>query len=120
MGISWVVLLISGLGALAGGWLYYGFSKIDCHPMFADPEAGCNMLKVWASEHVLIAGRLILPYQQLLTEEQDLLILSAASVIATALLILVIHRLVRRRSNRRLGAFADVRGFRPIEVEDDE
>ena len=119
MGLSWVVLLVSGIGALAGGWLYYGYSNIDCNPMFAGPEAACNMLMVWASEHVLIAARLVLPYRQFLTEEQDLLILSAASLVVTALVILVIHRLVRRRRKRRMGIFADVPGFRPIDGEGD-
>ena len=119
MGVSWLVLLTSALGALAGGWLYYGYSNMDCNPMFAGPEAACNMLTAWASEHVLIAGRLVLPYREFLIEEQDLLIRSAASIVVTALLILVIRRLVRRRRKRRMGAFADVPGFRPIDGEGD-
>ena len=119
MGVSWLVLLTSALGALAGGWLYYGYSNMDCNPMFAGPEAACNMLTAWASEHVLIAGRFVLPYREFLIEEQALLIPSAASVVVTALLILIIHRLVRRRRKRRMGAFADVPGFRPIDGEGD-
>jgi len=119
VGVSWLVLLTSALGALAGGWLYYGYRNIDCNPMFAGPEAACNMLTVWASEHVMIAGRLVLPYRQFLIEEQDLLIRSAAGVVVTALLVLVVHRLVRRRRKRRMGAFADVPGFRPIDGERD-
>lgn len=119
VGVSWIVLLTSALGALASGWLYYGYSNIDCNPMFARPEAACNMLTAWASEHVLITGRLFLPYRAFLIEEPDFLIRSAVSAVVTALLILVIHRLVRRRRKRRMGAFADVPGFRPIDGEGD-
>lgn len=119
LGASWIVLVIAGLGALVSGWLYYGYSNMDCHPMFAKPEAACGMLTAWASEYVLSAGRTILPYRQILTEERDLLILFAASGVGTALLIQVIHRLVRRRRKRRLGAFADLPEFRAIELEGD-
>ena len=119
VGVSWLVLLISGLGALAGGWLYYGYSNMDCNPMFAGPQAACNMLTAWASEHVLSAGRFALPYRQFLIEEQVLLIRLAASVVVTALSTLVVQRLVRRRHKRRMGAFADVPGFRPIDDEGD-
>ena len=97
VGLSWIVLLISGIGALTGGWLYYGYSRIACHPMFARPELNCDTLTVWAAEHILIAGRLVLPYRQLLTQKQDLLLYAAAFAFVTALLILVIHRIVRRR-----------------------
>lgn len=119
LGASWIVLVIAGLGALVSGWLYYGYSNMDCHPMFDKPEAACGMLAVWASEHVLSAGRMILPYRQILTEERDLLILFAASAVGTALLIQVIHRLVRRRRKCRLGAFADLPEVRPIEKAED-
>lgn len=113
---SWLVLLAASLGALVGGWLYFGYIKIECHPMFAKAEAGCGMLQTWASEHVMIAGRAILPYRQILTDQQKLLILFACAAMAAALLIQVVHRVVRRRRQRRLGAFADVRGFRPIDL----
>ena len=115
LGASWIVLVIAGLGALVSGWLYYGYSNMDCHPMFAKPEAACGMLSVWASEHVLSAGPMILPYRQILTEERDLLILVVASVVSVALVIQLVNRIMRRRRRRRLGAFADVPGFRPIE-----
>jgi len=115
IGFSWIVLLIAALGVLASGWLYYGYSNMDCHPMFAKPEAACGPLTAWASDHVLIAGRTILPYRQVLTDERDLLILLAASAVVTALLVLIIHRIARRRRKRRLGVFADIPGFRPIE-----
>jgi hypothetical protein len=113
---SWLVLLVASLGALVGGWLYFGYIKIECHPMFARAEAGCGMLQTWASEHVMIAGRTILPYRQVLTDQQNLLILLAGAAMVAALLIQVVHRVVRRRRQRRLGAFADVRGFRPIDL----
>ena len=116
--VSWVVLLVAGLGVLAGGWLYYGYSHMDCHPMFSKPEAACSTLTAWASDHVLIAGRAILPYRQVLTDEQDLLILLSTSAFVTALLVQVIHRIAKRRRKRRLGAFADIPGFRPIEREE--
>ena len=113
---SWLVLLAASLGALVGSWLYFGYIKIECHPMFAKAEAGCGMQQTWASEHVMIAGRAILPYRQILTDQQKLLILFACAAMAAALLIQVVHRVVRRRRQRRLGAFADVRGFRPIDL----
>ena len=113
---SWLVLLVSSLGALVGGWLYFGYIKIECHPMFASAEAGCGMLQTWASEHVMIAGRAMLPYRQILIDQQKLLILLAGTAMAAALLIQVFHRVVRRRRQRRLGAFADVRSFRPIDL----
>lgn len=119
VGASWIVLMVAGLGVLASGWLYYGYSNMDCHPMFAKPEATCGTLTAWASDHFLIAGRTILPYRQVLTDERDLLILLAASSVVTALLVQVIHRIARRRRKRRLGVFADIPGFRPIEGEGD-
>jgi hypothetical protein len=113
---SWLVLLAASLGALVGGWLYFGYIKIECHPMFAGAEAGCGMLQTWASEHVMIAGRAMLPYRQVLTDQQNRLILLAGGAMAAALLIQVVHRVVRRRRQRRLGVFADVQGFRPIDL----
>lgn len=113
---SWLVLLAASLGALVGGWLYFGYIKIECHPMFAGAEAGCGMLQTWASEHVMIAGRAMLPYRQVLTDQQNLLILLVGGAMAAALLIQVVHRVVRRRRQRRLGVFADVQGFRPIDL----
>jgi hypothetical protein len=113
---SWLVLLAASLGALVGGWLYFGYIKIECHPMFARAEAGCSMLQTWASEHVMIAGRAMLPYRQVLTDQQNRLILLAGGAMAAALLIQVVHRVVRRRRQRRLGVFADVQGFRPIDL----
>lgn len=113
---SWLVLLAASLGALVGCWLYFGYIKIECHPMFAKAEAGCGMLQTWASEHVMIAGRAILPYRQILTDQQKLLILLAGVAMAAALLIQVVHRVVRRHRQRRLGVFADVQGFRPIDL----
>ena len=118
LGASWIVLLIASFGVLASGWLYYGYSHMDCHPMFSKPEAACGMLTAWASDHVLIVGRAILPYRQVLTDEQDLLILLSTSAFVTALLVQVIHRIAKRRRKRRLGAFADIPGFRPIEGEE--
>ena len=113
---SWLVLLVASLGALVGGRLYFGYIKIECHPMFAKAEAGCSTLQTWASEHVMIVGRAILPYRQVLTDQQKLLILLAGVAMAAALLIQVVHRVVRRRRQRRLGVFADVQGFRPIDL----
>jgi len=34
VGASWSVLLINGLGMLVAGWLFHGYRKLDCHPMF--------------------------------------------------------------------------------------
>ena len=115
---SWILLLVAGLGMLVSGWLYYGYSNMDCHSMFAKPEATCSKLTAWASDHALMAGRSILPYRQVLTDERDLLILLAASGVVIALLVQVIHRIIRRRRRRRLGVFADISGFRPIEGEE--
>ena len=116
VGASWIVLLINGLGMLVAGWLFHGYSKLDCHPMFAKSEAACSTLTTWASEHVMIAGRALMPYRQVLTYEQDLLLISAMSAFNAALLIQVVHRLSVRRRKRRLGVFADARGFRPIDL----
>jgi len=113
---SWLILLAASLGTLVGGWLYFGYIKIECLPMFARAEAGCGMLQTWASEHVMIAGRAIMPYRQVLTDQQNLLILLAGAAMVVALLIQVVHRVVRRRRQRRLGVFADVKGFRPIDL----
>ena len=115
VGASWFVLLVAGLSGLASGWLYYGFSHMDCHPMFAKPETTCGMFTAWASDHFLIAGRTILPYRQALNDERNLVILLVASAIVTALLVQVFYRISRRRRKRQLGVFADVPGFRPIE-----
>jgi len=71
--IRWIVLLISCLTALAGAWLYYGYSHMDCHPIFAQPAEGCGMMNAWASEHTLIAGRFLLPYSEVLINKLGLL-----------------------------------------------
>lgn len=113
---SWLVLIAASLGALVGGWLYFGYIKIECLPMFAKAEAGCGLLQTWASEHFMIVGRAMLPYRQLLTDQQKLLILLVCVALASALLIQVVHCGVRRRRQRRLGVFADVQGFRPIDL----
>jgi hypothetical protein len=114
--VSWIVLLITGLGGLAAGWLYYGYSKLECHPMFAKLDAACSFLSTWASEHVMIAGRALMPYSRVLTSEQDILLLSTLCAVGSALLIQVVHRVLVRRRKRRLGVFADVKGFRPIDL----
>lgn len=115
LGVSWLVLSFAALVGLAGGWLYYGYRNMSCNPRFAGSEAACGKLSAWASEHVLVAGRTFMPYSEILTEEREFFILSAAIVVTAALVIQVIHRIVHRRRRRHLRAFADVRGFRPIE-----
>ena len=116
IGVSWIVLLITSLGGIAAGWFYYGYSNLDCHPMFAKSDAACSGLSTWASEHVMIAGRALMPYRGVLTSEQDILLLSALCAVGTALLMQVVHRVLVRRRKRRLGVFADVKGFRPIDL----
>ena len=116
IGVSWIVLLIASLGGIAAGWLYYGYSNLDCHPMFAKSDAACSGLSTWASEHVMIAGRALMPYRGVLTSEQDILLLSALCAVGTALLTQVVHRVLARRRKRRLGVSADVKGFRPIDL----
>lgn len=115
------MIVIAGLMGLTGGWLYYGYRSMNCHPMFAtsDPEATCNMLVVLASEHVLIVMRTLMPYSQIFTEQRELLILVMTSAIVGAIVTQVAHRIMRRRQRRHLGAFPDVRGFRPIEDMED-
>ncbi len=92
---SWLVLLATSLGALVGGWLYFGYSKIECHPMFAKAEGACTMLQTWASEHVMIVGREMMPYRLVLTNNKELLILLAGAAIFAALLIQIVLRVVR-------------------------
>ena len=113
---SWIVFLFFGMGALMAGWLYHGYNKLDCHPMFAQSDSTCSTLNIWASENAMTAERGLMPYQQVLSEDHNLLIASAISVFAGALLIQVVHRLSVRRRKRHLGVFADVRGFRPIDL----
>ena len=84
---SWLVLLAASIGALVGSWLYFGYIKIECLPMFARTEAGCGLLQTWASEHVMIAGRAMLPYRQVLTDQQKLLILLGGVAMAAAVLV---------------------------------
>lgn len=53
VGASWIVLLITDLGMLASGGLYYSYSHMDCHP-FSKPETACSTLTAWASDRVLM------------------------------------------------------------------
>lgn len=117
--VSWVVLLIASCAALAGGWIYYGYIHMDCHPMFATEQASCGIAAALASEHALIGVRSLLPYRQTLTDQRDLLILAAAGAVGVAFIVLIVVRIVRRRRRRRFGVFADVPGFRPIEGMED-
>lgn len=120
VGFSWVVFFCVGLAGLAGGWLYFGYGGIDCFPMSAEAAAACTRLAEWASDHVLIAERAIIPYRDVLISERDMLIALAVGATATACLIQIIHRVERRRRRRRLGVFADLPGFRPIEKAGDQ
>ena len=114
VGLSRLILLTGFVGLIAAGWLYYGYRKIDCHPVFAKPELDCNILTLWASEHVMIAGRFLVRYNQVLAEAQDFFIPLVIGVAAAALFVVLIDRVLRRRRRRSMGAFADVPGFRPL------
>jgi hypothetical protein len=113
---SWLVLLTASLGALVGAWLYFGYIKVECHPMFVKVEAECGILQTWASEHVIIVGREMMLYRQVLADQQALLIFLVGAGISTALLMQLLHRALRIRRKRRLGLFSDVKGFRPIDM----
>ncbi len=116
IGFSWIVLLITGLGSLSAAWLYHGYINVGCHPMFAKSDIDCGVLPTWASEHMMIAGRAFMPYREVVTSEQDILLLSTFGTVGAALLIQVVNRVLVRRRKRRLGVFANVKGFRAIDL----
>jgi len=111
--VSWAALLIPSFAARAGGWLYYGYINMDCHPMFTTGWATCSIADALAAEHILVVLRTPLPYRLILIDQRDLLILLAAGAVGTAFMILIVYRIVCR--GRHFDIFADMPGFSTIE-----
>lgn len=63
-----LVLLAVVLLPFLAGWLYFGYQRVSCHPMFSSDGDGCSALTAMAAQHATMAGKLALPYQRLLTE----------------------------------------------------
>lgn len=91
-----VVLATLAIAAL-GGWAYWGYFQMNCHPMFAAPEAGCGALQGLAAEHSLGLVRAIVPYRAALEANQQALAIGAAGLLGTALVIEIAALLLRRR-----------------------
>lgn len=111
IGFSWIVLLIAGLGSFSTAWLHHGYINLECHPMFAKSDIDCGVLPRLDTEHMIIGGRPFMPYREVVTSEQDILLPSTFCTIGVALLIQVTNRVLVRRRKRRLGVFANVKGF---------
>ena len=112
--LSRVILLVTLLGALVGSWFHFGYINVKCHPMFTKAYVACGQLETWASEHLMIAGSVFLPYRSVWNSDRDLVVAGGIAMIAVALLIQVLHRFLQKRRKRKFGAFSDVPGFRPI------
>ena len=113
--LSWTVLAAAALLALVVGWLYFGYSQTSCHPMFSNAETACGWVATLATEHVMTVGRVLFPYLNIWRDQYDVMVQVCALTLVAALLIQILNKVAEKRRRRRYGAFAKVRGFRPID-----
>jgi hypothetical protein len=68
LGTARLVLLAVALSPVVGAWLYFGYRRISCHPMFSGSDDACGAVSTMAAQHATAAGQLVLPYQEMLTQ----------------------------------------------------
>jgi hypothetical protein len=91
------VLLSVALAPFAAGWVYFGYQRIDCHPMFSSGGDGCDAVSATAAQHATAAGQLVLPYQRLLTENTVEVAVVGVAVLLWAITVEMVFRFGIRR-----------------------
>jgi hypothetical protein len=92
-----LVLLAVALSPFAGGWLYFGYRRISCHPMFASGDDACGAVSIMAAEHATAAGQLVLPYQEMLTENWVEVVIVGIAALLWAITVEMVERFGLRR-----------------------
>lgn len=92
-----LVLLAVALSPFAAGWVYFGYQRIACHPMFSSGDDGCDALSAMAAQHATTAGQLVLPYQRLLTEKTVEVVIVGVAVLLWAGTVEMVFRFGLRR-----------------------
>jgi hypothetical protein len=92
-----LVLLAVALAPFAAGWLFFGYQRIDCHPMFSSGGNGCDALSAMAAQHATTAGQIVLPYQRLLTENTVEVAVVGVAVLLWAITVEMVFRFGLRR-----------------------
>lgn len=92
-----LVLLAVALSPFAAGWLYFGYQRIACHPMFSSRADGCDAVSATAAQHATTAGQLVLPYQRLLTESTVEVAIVGVAVLLWAITVEMLFRFGLRR-----------------------
>lgn len=92
-----LVLLAVALSPFAVGWLFFGYQRIDCHPMFSSGGDGCDALSTTAAQHATTVGQLVLPYQRLLTENTVEVVIVGVAVLLWAVTVEMVFRFGLRR-----------------------
>ena len=99
---SRAVLIVAVLAGLAAAWGYYGYQRIGCHPMFTSANVECGSLQTLSAEHAMAMARAVVPYQQMLRDNQQLLIQALIGALIIAVLIELMFAVVKILQRRRL------------------
>ncbi|WP_158547830.1 hypothetical protein, partial [Rhodosalinus sediminis] len=92
------------LSPVVGGWLYFGYRRISCHPMFASGDDACGAVSTMAAQHATAAGQLVLPYQEMLTEKWVEVVIVGIAALLWAITVEMVERFgLRRRAGGRKG-----------------
>jgi hypothetical protein len=91
------VFLAVALSPFAAGWVYFGYQRIACHPMFSSDGDGCDAFSAMAAQHATTAGKLVLPYQRLLTENTVEVVIVGVAVLLWAITVEMVFRFGLRR-----------------------
>ena len=92
-----LVLLAVALSPVGGGWLYLGYRRISCHPMFSSGDDACGAASTMAAQHATAAGQLVLPYQEMLTQNPVELVIVGIAALLWAITVEMVERFGLRR-----------------------
>jgi len=92
-----LVLLAVALSPVVGGWLYFGYRRISCHPMFSSGDDACGAVSTMAAQHATAAGQLVLPYQEMLTENPVEVVIVGIAALLWAIAVEMLERFGLRR-----------------------
>ena len=92
-----LVLLAVALSPVVGGWVYFGYRRISCHPMFSSGDDACGAVSTMAAQHATAAGQLVLPYQDMLAENWVEVVIVGIAVLLWAITVEMVERFGLRR-----------------------
>jgi hypothetical protein len=92
-----LVQLAVALSPVGWGWLYFGYRRISCHPMFASGDDACGAVSTMAAQHATAAGQLVLPYQRTLTLNTVEVVIVGIAALLWAITVEMVERFGLRR-----------------------